>query len=34
MGVFCRMFGQQQEYPGPSGDHAAARKLAARPKYP
>ena len=29
MGVFSKMFGQQQQYPELSGDHAAAQKLAA-----
>lgn len=29
MGVFGKMFGQQQQYPELSGDHDAARKLAA-----
>ena len=29
MGVFGKMFGQQEQYPELSGDHAAARKLAA-----
>ncbi len=29
MGVFSRMFGQQEQYPELSGDHDAARKLAA-----
>ena len=29
MGVFGKMFGNQQQYPELSGDHDAARKLAA-----